>query len=58
MKERDGTKSTATTADHEHTALAAEDRAAALAALEVPEEPTGALAGTMALHDAMAAHEG
>ena len=37
-------------ADHERTLLSAEDRAAVLAALDAPAEPTAALREVMALH--------
>ena len=39
-----------TIADHERTLLSAEDRAAVLAALDAPAEPTAALREVMALH--------
>lgn len=39
-----------TIADHERTLLSAEDRAAVLAALDAPAEPSGALREAMALH--------
>lgn len=46
-----------TIADHERMLLTAEDRAAVLAALDAPAEPTEALREAMALHEARVARE-
>ena len=45
-----------TIADHEHTLLSAKDRAAVLAALDTPAEPTDALREAMALRRTQVAH--
>ena len=45
-----------TIADHERTLFSAEDRAAVLAALGTPAEPTDALREAMALHRTQVAH--
>ena len=47
-----------TIADHERSLLTAEDRAAVLAALDAPQEPTEALREAMALHEARVARDG